>query len=121
MDKSSYLDAIGITRWVRAGKAVSSHIVLVDKMDSELAVNPLITAVLASAACQLPQCTFSDTLPSNAHVFWDMRRLKLPRVDARLSSPPVNQLATNTDAKRKLWGEISSYLDSLTSDSNDKA
>ncbi|QFU24039.1 hypothetical protein FM038_019035 [Shewanella eurypsychrophilus] len=121
MDKSAYLDAMGITRWIGADKVVSAYTILVDKFDANLEVHPLIGAVLASADCLPTHCSISDSVSgSNTQVLWDMRRLKRPSVDSKFSSSPIAQLANSADDKRKLWHELSCYIDSVGNDKTDE-
>lgn len=121
MDKSAYLDAMGITRWIGADKVVGSYTILVDKFDANLEVHPLIGAVLASAVCLPTHCSISDSVSgTNTQVLWDMRRLKRPSVDSKFSSSPIAQLANSADDKRKLWHEISCYIDSVENDKTDE-
>ena len=106
VEKSAYLDAMGITRWSQEKEAKQSYIILVDQVSSELESHPIITTVLSLVDCPFTHCTFTSSFVKSADVIWDMRRMKLPKSNAVLTSAPLNELEKTVESKRELWNQI---------------
>ncbi|MCG9747450.1 hypothetical protein [Shewanella sp. Isolate8] len=106
MEPSAYLDAMGITRWVEKGAELPLYHILVDKGASVSAEHPLIRQVLALFPQQDKQVVVSDSLSSSTQVFWDMRRVRLPKMNCIISSAPIAVLEQESTAKRELWQHI---------------
>ena len=106
VEKSAYLDAMGITRWSQEKEAKQSYIILVDQVTSELESHPIITTVLSLVDCPFTHCTFTSSFVKGADVIWDMRRMKLPKSNAVLTSAPLNELEKTVESKRELWNQI---------------
>ncbi|MEC4728709.1 hypothetical protein HWQ46_24635 [Shewanella sp. D64] len=106
MEKSAYLDAMEIIRWSQGKEAKQSYIILVDQVSSELEKHPIITTVLSLIDCPFTHCTFTSSFVKGADVIWDMRRMKLPKSNAVLTSAPLKELEKIVESKRELWGQI---------------
>ncbi|WP_258955872.1 hypothetical protein [Shewanella woodyi] len=106
MEKSAYLDAMGISRWSQGGGAVDSYTILLDSLSPELEKHPIITTVLSLIDCPFTHCTFSSSFTKGANVVWDMRRVKLPKSNAVLTSAPLSELEKTAESKRDLWNMI---------------
>ncbi len=106
MDKSAYLDAMGITRWVEQSEQTDSCIILIDKQAKGDASHPIIKVVLSLFNIEPKQISFSHSLSKSQSIFWDMRSLKLPKVDCVISSGSIVQLEQDTKAKQALWALI---------------
>lgn len=111
MDKRAYLDAMGIKKWIEPTDASSIKVILVDKLEADMEFHPIITSVLALIDCPITHCTLSTSAVKGTDVIWDMRRLKVPKIPATLTSAPLSQLVEVADKKRQLWGEIGLILD----------
>ncbi|WP_299786716.1 DNA polymerase III subunit psi [uncultured Shewanella sp.] len=106
MEKSAYLDAMGITRWNQKGSGVQAYVILVDKVSEELESHPIIMTVLSLVECPFTHCSFKISPDQASKVIWDMRRVKIPRANPILSSPPLNELEQLSKSKRELWNMI---------------
>ncbi|RTR37145.1 hypothetical protein EKG38_20280 [Shewanella canadensis] len=100
---------MGISRWSQGGEGKQAYIILVDKVSSELETHPVITSALSLIDCPFAHCTFSSSLVKGADVIWDMRRVKLPKANAILTSPPLKELEKTAESKRELWQLITAY------------
>ncbi len=106
MDKSAYLDAMGITRWVEQSELPDSCIILVDKQVQGYVTHPIIQTVLRLFNIEPKQVSFSHSLSKSQSIFWDMRSLKLPKVACVISSVTIVQLEQDAKAKQALWALI---------------
>ncbi|MFT6977005.1 MAG: DNA polymerase III psi subunit [Shewanella psychromarinicola] len=110
MDKSAYLDAMNITRWLSADKPLKPYLVLHD-LDADLSDQTFINDVLGLLDVEIDQCEFDCEMVKGPQVIWDMRKIKTrPRV-AWIVSAPLTELHAQADEKRQLWQQISQYLD----------
>lgn len=106
MEKSAYLDAMGITRWSKGGCGEPEYAILVDKVSSEFDNHTIIATVLSLIDCPFVHCKFVSSMVTGEDVIWDMRRIKLPKSNAVLVSAPVSELASSVANKRELWNMI---------------
>ena len=106
MEKSAYLDAMGISKWIQKGGAKQAYVILVDKVTPELETHPIISRVLSLIDCPFTHCTFTSSFIKGTDVIWDMRRMKVPKSNAVLISPPLNELEKTAASKRELWDQI---------------
>jgi len=106
VEKSAYLDAMGISRWSQGSEVEQDYVILVDKVSQELETHPIISTVLSLIECPYTHCTFTTSSPKGSVVIWDMRRVKLPRSNARLTSAPLSELEKVAENKRELWNMI---------------
>jgi len=106
VEKSAYLDAMGITRWSESINVQQSYIILMDKVEDGALFHPILTRVLQLIACPVERCTITSVISKNANVIWDLRRVKIPKVIASLSSAPLSVLEQGSDKKRQLWQQI---------------
>ncbi|NRD72558.1 hypothetical protein HQQ94_04730 [Shewanella sp. VB17] len=106
MEKSAYLDAMGITRWSLGSEEKQEYFILVDKVSAGLDNNTIIATALSLIDCPFIHCTFTSSLERGADIIWDMRRIKLPKSNAVLSSAPASELETSVENKRELWNMI---------------
>jgi DNA polymerase III psi subunit len=110
MDKSAYLDAMNITRWLSADKPLKPYLVLHD-LDADLSQQQFITDVLGLLKVDIELCEFDCEMVKGPQVIWDMRKVKVrPRV-AWIVSVPLAELRAQADEKRLLWQQISLHLD----------
>ncbi|MFV7786150.1 hypothetical protein ACNPKB_17505 [Shewanella marisflavi] len=106
MERSAYLDAMGITRWVEKDADLPLYPILVDRGASVSAEHPIIRQVLTLFPEQEKQVVISDTLSGTKEVFWDMRSVRLPKVACVISSASLAVLEQQSKAKRALWQAI---------------
>jgi DNA polymerase III psi subunit len=106
VEKSAYLDAMGIIRWSQEREGQQNYIILVDQVSSELENHPIIATVLDLIDCPFTLCTFTSSFVKGADVIWDMRRMKVPKSNAVLTSVPLNELEKTVESKRELWSQI---------------
>jgi len=106
VEKSAYLDAMGISRWSQGTEVEQSYVILVDKVSQELESHPIISTVLSLIECPYTHCKFTSSSPEGSEVIWDMRRVKLPRSNAKLTSAPLSELEKVVENKRELWNMI---------------
>jgi len=106
VEKSAYLDAMGISRWSQGSEVKQAYVILVDKVSLELETHPIISTVLSLIECPFTHCTFTTASPKGSEVIWDMRRVKVPRANATLTSAPLSELEKVADNKRELWNMI---------------
>lgn len=113
MDRSVYLDAMGISRW-RMGQGESKPFLVLHDEDFVPRLNkqPLLADVLTLLGLDLALCQF-DTAPiKGCQVVWDMRTHKTRPRTAWVNSEPLPVLLTADVAhKRALWQQICAYLD----------
>ncbi len=98
-----------ISRWSQGGEAKQAYVILVDKVSSELENHPVIAIVLSLIDCPFTHCTFSSSFVKGADVIWDMRKMKLPKSNSTLTSPPLNELEKTAESKRELWQLITAH------------
>jgi DNA polymerase III psi subunit len=104
LNREDYLDAMGITRWTDVNNVLPAVIILHDQ-GMQLDINhPIIQVVLSLLSIESSQVQLTAKLQQN--VFWDMRKLKLPKMDSVISSAPLNVLEHEVKAKRALWQSI---------------
>ena len=106
VEKSAYLDAMGIIRWSQERGAKQSYTILVDQVTSELESHSIITTVLSLIDCPFTHCTFTSSFVKGTNVVWDMRRMKIPKSNAVLASSPLKILEETVESKRELWSQI---------------
>jgi len=106
VEKSAYLDAMGISRWSQGTEVKQAYVILVDKVYQDLEAHPIISTVLSLIECPFTHCRFTTSLAKGTEVIWDMRRIKLPRSNATLTSAPLNELEKVAQSKRELWDMI---------------
>ncbi|MGI2179856.1 hypothetical protein [Shewanella frigidimarina] len=110
MDKSAFLDAMNITRWLSADKPLKPYLVLHD-LDADLSDQMFIHDVLRLLNVDIDQCEFDCEMIKGPQVIWDMRKTKVrPRV-AWVVSASLTDLHALVDEKRHLWQQISQHLD----------
>ncbi|MCG9697429.1 DNA polymerase III subunit psi [Shewanella sp. Isolate11] len=106
MDKTAYLDAMGISRWVQQSELPDTCIILVDKQAVQDAEHPIIKAVLGLFNLDSKQVVFSVSVAKSQTIFWDMRSAKLPKITCAISSASIVQLEQQAQAKQALWQSI---------------
>ncbi|MBB1383114.1 hypothetical protein H5071_14480, partial [Shewanella sp. SR41-2] len=72
MDKSAFLDAMNITRWLSADKPLKPYLVLHD-LDADLSDQMFIHDVLCLLNVDIDQCEFDCEMIKGPQVIWDMR------------------------------------------------
>ncbi|KPZ68756.1 MULTISPECIES: DNA polymerase III subunit psi [unclassified Shewanella] len=114
MEKSAYLDAMGVTRWRSADAKGKPYLIIydseADNNGADISLHPLVTEVLSLLNIALADCDFDTEMVKGMQVVWDMRKLKVrPRV-AWLVSSPLDELQQGHQAKRELWQQIYQHL-----------
>ncbi|WP_285164572.1 hypothetical protein [Shewanella goraebulensis] len=112
MEKSAYLDAMGVTRW-RSADAKGKPYLIIHDSDSDISQNQLVLAVLGLLDIDVADCDFDTEMVKGMQVVWDMRKLRVrPRV-AWLVSTPLTALEVSHQAKRELWQQICQHNDKV--------
>ena len=110
MEKSAYLDAMGITRWKKAVPQADIMTILVNPLRLKEVDSPLFTTVLSFIGVDIEHCRFAARAEPAAKVIWDMRGKQAVESDDRLISAPINELETNVEAKKALWANMQAYM-----------
>jgi DNA polymerase III psi subunit len=113
MDKSAYLDAMGITRW-RSGHDEPKPFLVLHDEDFVPIFNkqPLLAEVLFLLNVKPEECQFDTELVKGCQLVWDMRSQKTRPRTAWINSEPFAALLTpEASHKRALWQQICAYLD----------
>lgn len=105
MNKQAYLDAMGITRWVEAKSVPPAVLILLDRGVDVDVQHPIITVVLDLLGMASASPLVTNKFDGRT-VFWDMRKLKLPKVECRISSDPLSVMEREVKAKKALWESI---------------
>lgn len=109
MDKSAYLDAMGVSRW-RSADAKGKPYLIIQDSDTDISQHAIVLEILGLLSVDLNDCEFDTEMVKGMQVVWDMRKLKVrPRV-AWLVSAPLAALETGHQAKRELWQQIYQHL-----------
>lgn len=104
MNRQTYLDAMGISRW-RSRDAAPQPVVLCDDPTS-LAGEPLVNEVLHLLGITAEQCRFANRVAAHEQVIWDLRLMNRPHKPGILYSAPLPQLRSGSEAKRALWQQV---------------
>jgi DNA polymerase III psi subunit len=112
MDKTVFLDAMGISRWRFGAEEVKPYMVLWDdELDYYPENQPLVAQVLALLGVELTQCQFDSMSVKGVQVVWDMRQTKTRPRTAWVNSEPLKTLLSNDGShKRSLWQQIYQHL-----------
>jgi DNA polymerase III psi subunit len=112
MDKTVFLDAMGISRWHFGAQEVKPYMVLWDdELEYPPEKQPLISQVLALLGVELEQCQFDSFPIKGVQVVWDMRQTKTRPRTAWVNSEPLDNLLSNDAShKRSLWQQICQHL-----------
>ncbi|MDX1282950.1 hypothetical protein [Shewanella colwelliana] len=106
MDKQAYLDAMGISRWVRQEMQLNPCVILHDQGVQLNLEHPIVTSVLALLEVDVKQVVTSYNGAKLSQVCWDMRSVKRPQIDTLISSAPIAVLEQQSSAKQALWQSI---------------
>ncbi|WP_162599202.1 DNA polymerase III subunit psi [Shewanella algidipiscicola] len=104
LNRDDYLDAMGVTRWTDANNVLPRAVILLDYSGQLDLSHPIIQIVLRLVDVESAQVQLTTKLQHN--ILWDMRKLKLPKVNSVISSAPLNELERDVQAKRALWQSI---------------
>ncbi|MCL1065725.1 hypothetical protein L2735_02740 [Shewanella olleyana] len=110
MEKSAFLDAMGVTRW-RSADAKGKPYLIIHDTESDISQHPIVSHILALLNIELADCDFDTEMVKGMQVVWDMRKLRVrPRV-AWLVSAPLKELEIGHKAKRELWQQLCLHQD----------
>ncbi len=110
MEKSAYLDAMGITRWKKAIPQTDMVTILVNPLRIKDVDSPIISTVLSLLGVDLAVCRFAVRAESGAKVIWDMRGKQAVTNDNTLVSAPINEIEANAEAKKTLWLNMQPFM-----------
>ncbi|MCL1058227.1 hypothetical protein CXF83_06815 [Shewanella sp. Choline-02u-19] len=110
MKSNDYLDAMGITRWVKAKLKAEVSTVLVSPRRLTETDSPIISKVLEMLGYDRKHVRFATSAESNSKVIWDMRGKQVDSVDNILISAPINEIESNPEAKKLLWRNMQPFI-----------
>ncbi|MGL5359830.1 MAG: DNA polymerase III subunit psi [Shewanella sp.] len=106
MNKSAYLEAMGITSWRVRDTQSGAYQVIWDEGGEQPQADPLIDTVLGLLGVSREQCEFRCEPLRGKPILWDLRRHKVRPRTAWLVSEPLGSLLDSSAAKRALWQQI---------------
>ncbi|WOT05919.1 hypothetical protein [Shewanella youngdeokensis] len=110
MKSSDYLDAMGVTRWVKPELKPELLTVLVTPRRLNQTDSPIITKVLELLGCERNQVRFATNAEPHSKVIWDMRGKHAQNSDTTLMSAPINVLESDREAKQLLWRNMQPFI-----------
>ena len=110
MKSSDYIDAMGISRWVKPELKPELSMVLVSPRRLTETDSPVITKVLEMMGYDREHVRFVTSAEGKAKVIWDMRG-KIDSTPANiLQSAPIHEIESNPEAKKALWRNMQPFL-----------
>lgn len=104
INKNTYLDAMGISRWsLKSNK--EQLVVLTDDIDLTKK-SRLVAEVLMLMGYSAKSCVFASKTSSLNRVVWDMRLVNRPHKQGILYSSPLMKLQTDPKGKAELWQQL---------------
>ncbi|WP_144213128.1 hypothetical protein [Shewanella donghaensis] len=120
MEKSAFLDAMGVTRWRSADTQGKPYLIIHDD-DVDISQHGLVKSVLALLNIDQSQCEFDTEMVKGMQVVWDMRKLRVrPRV-AWIITDPISALEQGHQGKKELWQQICLHIDKSASNESVKS
>ncbi len=110
MKSSDYLDAMGISRWVKPELKPELSMVLVSPRRLNETSSPIITKVLEMMGYDRDHVRFATAAEPNIKVVWDMRGKPGTDDNEVLLSAPINEIEKNPEAKKALWRNMQPFL-----------
>lgn len=110
MKSSDYLDAMGITRWIKAELKAETSTVLVSPRRLTETGSPIISKVLEMLGYDRKYVCFATSADPDSKVIWDMRGKQVESVDNILISAPINEIESNPEAKKLLWRNMQPFI-----------
>ena len=110
MKSSDYLDAMGVTRWIKPELKPELSVVLVNPRRLTETGSPIITKVLELMGYDREHVRFASNAEANVKVIWDMRGKQSSVSTEMLLSAPINEIETNPEAKKALWRNMQPFL-----------
>ncbi|MDO6619835.1 hypothetical protein [Shewanella sp. 6_MG-2023] len=120
MEKSAFLDAMGVTRWRSADSQGKPYLIIHDDGD-DISQHSLVKSVLSLLHIDESQCEFDTEMVKGMQVIWDLRKMRVrPRV-AWIITDPIEALLQGHQGKRDLWQQLGLQLDKTASIDTDKS
>ncbi|QQX79298.1 DNA polymerase III subunit psi [Shewanella sp. KX20019] len=110
MKSSDYLDAMGITRWVKPELKAEISTVLVSPRRLTEIDSPIISKVLEMLGYDREHIRFATSADKHSKVIWDMRGKPVQYDDNILMSAPINEIESNPEAKKLLWRNMQPFI-----------
>lgn len=106
VNTSTYLTAMGVTKWRERDTKVRPYQVICDDTSEFAKAQSLVDAVLKLIDVRREDCEFVTEPLKGKQIVWDLRRHKVRPRTAWLVSDPLLNLLSGSEAKRALWQQI---------------